>query len=142
MKKSGKYDISEILARGKLKKTKSRIAILEILSQAKKPLSQEQIASRLGSKGPNKVTIYRILEQFLEEDIVHRAYTGGRTWFYELSHNCTDTQCHPHFTCTNCGDIHCLTSMNIQMAKNPYMGFKITHQQVRLEGLCPQCTDN
>ena len=128
----------EILTKALLRRTKPRLDVLSKLLKSKKPLTQEQIAAKLG-KGPDKVTIYRTLETFLELGIIHKAYLQQRTWHFELADKCTEKQCHPHFTCTNCGEMRCMPEIVMPMAKSPHKGYRITHQQVRLEGLCPKC---
>lgn len=122
-----------------LRKTKPRMAVLSVLFRATKPVTQQQIAEQLSKDAPDKVTIYRTLEALVEANIVHKAYLRHRTWHFELAHNCTQKQCHPHFTCLECGKNFCLTELNVPFAKSPYKGFRIEHQQVRLEGLCPEC---
>jgi Fur family ferric uptake transcriptional regulator len=130
----------EMLKTAKLYCTAGRVAILKVLMKAGKPLSQEQIADRSGKERFDKVTIYRTLESLLAVGLVHKVFIDKRAWHFELSHNCTERQCHPHFTCTNCGDTHCLTGISLPMAKSPHKGFVIHRQQVRLEGICPTCT--
>jgi Fur family ferric uptake transcriptional regulator len=115
------------------------VAILKILTAADRPLSQDEIAKRLGKNRFDKVTIYRTLESLFKVGTVHKAFMEERTQHFELAHKCSESQCHPHFTCTSCGGTHCLTEMSLPMAKSPYKGFIIRHQQVRLEGLCPAC---
>ena len=119
--------------------TEARIAILKVLVQAPSPLKQNQIAARLASRAMNKVTIYRTLRSLVEAGVVHRAFMQKRAWHFELAHHCSESQCHPHFTCLNCGKTHCLMGISLPMAKSPYKGFVIRRQQVRLEGLCPRC---
>ncbi len=75
----------------------------------------------------------------MEADLVHKAFLQDRAWHFELADHCTEAQCHPHFTCLNCGATHCMPGMSLPMAKSPYKGFIIRHQEVRLEGLCPAC---
>lgn len=128
-----------MLKTAKLYCTESRLTILEVLAKADKPLSQDQIARLSGEKQFDKVTIYRTLESLLQVGLVHKAFMEKRAWHFELAHNCTEHQCHPHFTCSNCGDTHCLTEISLPMAKSPHQGFVIHRQQVRLEGLCPKC---
>ncbi len=128
-----------MLKTAKLYCTESRLTILGILAKADKPLSQDQIAGRSGGRRFDKVTIYRTLESLLQVGLVHKAFMEKRAWHFELAHNCTEHQCHPHFTCSNCGDTHCLTVISLPMAKSPHQGFVIHRQQVRLEGLCPKC---
>ena len=128
-----------MLKAAKLYCTKVRVAILKVLMRTDKPLSQEQIARRLGKKSFDKVTIYRTLESLLKVGLVHKAFMEKRACHFELAHNCTESQCHPHFTCTHCGSTHCLTEISLPMAQSPHKGFVIHRQQVRLEGLCPAC---
>ncbi len=134
----------DLLARRMLKTvrlycTAGRVAVLRILLRADKPLRQDEIAGRLGKKRFDKVTIYRTLESLLEVGLVHKAFLDERAWHFELARNCSETQCHPHFTCTSCGNTHCLTEMSIPKVKSPHKGFLIHRQQTRLEGLCPAC---
>ncbi|MHC4203993.1 MAG: Fur family transcriptional regulator [Planctomycetota bacterium] len=129
----------EMLKAAKLYCTAGRVAIIIVLMKAGKPLSQEQIAGRSGIERFDKVTIYRTLESLLAVGLVHKVFIDKRAQHFELSHNCTENQCHPHFTCTNCGDTHCLTEISLPMAKSPHKGFVISRQQVRLEGICPAC---
>lgn len=122
-----------------LYRTETRVAVLKVLLQAVRPLRQDQIAERLADKARNKVTIYRTLESLASVGLVHRAFMQERAWHFELAHHCTARQCHPHFTCSNCGTTHCLKGFSMPMAPRSYKGFIIQHQQVRLEGLCPAC---
>ena len=130
----------EILKAAKLYCTAGRVAILKVLMKAGKPLSQDQIARRLGKNHFDKVTVYRTLESLLGVGLVHKVFVDKRARHFELSHNCTESQCHPHFTCTSCGETTCLTEISPPMAKSPHKGFIIRRQQVRLEGLCPACS--
>jgi Fur family ferric uptake transcriptional regulator len=132
------HDARSLLKTAGLYCTAARIAIVEVLTAAEHPLSQDQIAQAMETH-PDKVTIYRTLTSLLKADLVHRAYVDERTAYYELAHHCSENQCHPHFTCTNCGQTHCLTDLEIPMAPSPHQGFQIQRQQVRLEGLCPLC---
>ena len=128
-----------ILKDAKLYCTEARIAILQVLMQAARPLRQDQIAEQLTLGALNKVTVYRTLESLIEVGLVHRAFTYRRAWHFELADHCTEHQCHPHFTCTSCGVTHCLTDILLPMAKVSQKGFIVDRQQVRLEGLCPTC---
>jgi Fur family ferric uptake transcriptional regulator len=119
--------------------TEPRLAILQVLMQAARPLRQDQIAEQLILRALNKVTVYRTLESLIEVGLVHRAFTYGRAWYFELADHCTEHQCHPHFTCTKCGVTQCLVDILLPMAKISQKGFIVSRQQVRLEGLCPAC---
>jgi Fur family ferric uptake transcriptional regulator len=129
----------EMLKAARLYRTRRRVDILIILMKAARPLNQDQIAGFSSEKRFDKVTIYRTLESLLSVGLVHKAFINKRAWHFELAHNCTEHQCHPHFTCTNCGNTHCLMGLSLPMLKSPHKGFVIQRQQVRLEGLCPAC---
>ena len=129
----------EMLKAAKLYCTAGRVAILKVLMKAGKPLSQDQIARKSGKEHFDKVTIYRTLESLLGVGLVHKVFIDKRAWHFELAHNCTESQCHPHFTCMSCGDTTCLTGISLPMTRSPHKGFVIRRQQVRLEGLCPEC---
>jgi Fur family transcriptional regulator, ferric uptake regulator len=128
-----------MLKAAKLYCTTGRVAILKVLLKAGKPLSHDQIARRSGKGRFDKVTIYRTLESLLKVGLVHNAFVDKRARHFELARHCTEHQCHPHFTCTSCGQTHCLTDIFLPMAESPHRGFIIHRQQVRLEGLCPTC---
>ena len=142
MKSDVKRKIEKLLSSANLRRTGPRVAILRVLLSVRKPQTADQIAANLAPAGPNKVTIYRTLESFLAAGLVHKVFLQGRTWHFELSGNCTESQCHPHFTCTNCGDMQCLMEMTLPMAESPHKGFVIGRQRVQLEGLCPKCNLN
>jgi len=128
-----------MLKAAKLYCTAGRVAILKVLLRAGGPLSHDQIARRSGEGHFDKVTIYRTLESLLKVGLVHKVFIDKRARHFELARHCTEHQCHPHFTCTSCGQTHCLTDISLPMARSPHKGFIIRRQQVRLEGLCPVC---
>lgn len=129
----------KMLKQARLYCTEARVAVLRTLLQAARPLRQDQIAPQAAKGTLNKVTVYRTLESLVAAGLVHRAFMHGRAWHFELADHCTEKQCHPHFTCTNCGVTHCLIDASVPMAKIANKGFIISRQQVRLEGLCPDC---
>ena len=120
--------------------TKARMTVLEVLMAAPGPLAQDQIAEQPAAGTFDKVTIYRTLESLTQAGLVHRAFMHSRAWHFELADHCTEKQCHPHFTCVSCGTTQCLTDTSLPLAKIPHEGFVVNRQQVRLEGLCPQCS--
>ena len=128
----------DMLKQAGLYKTQARVAVLKVLLQAAKPMSQVQIAAAL-PEPTDKVTIYRTLTALMEADLLHRAYIDERATFYELAHHCSKSQCHPHFTCTACGTTYCFKDLRLPMVLTGYKGFTIRRQKVRLEGICPGC---
>ncbi len=139
MKTETKLRIENLLRSAHLRRTGPRMAILNVLLHTHKPLSQDEIATKLTPAIPNKVTIYRTLESFCKAGLVHKAFMQKRAWHFELADKCTENQCHPHFTCKKCGVISCLVGLSVSMIKGLKKGFVIHRQRVQLEGLCPRC---
>lgn len=134
------YKARHMLKEVRLYCTEARVAVLTVLMEAGGPLRQDQIAGWLESHTLNKVTVYRTLDSLVEAGLVHRAFMQNRAWHFELADHCSEKQCHPHFTCTNCGVTRCMTDVSLPMAQIHQKGYIINRQQVRLEGLCPACT--
>jgi Fe2+ or Zn2+ uptake regulation protein len=120
--------------------TKARMAVLGVLMEASSPLAQDQIAEEPTVAAFDKVTIYRTLDCLTQVGLVHRAFMHKRAWHFELANHCSERQCHPHFTCVDCGKTHCLTDTSLPLVEIPHHGFVVNRQQVRLEGLCPDCS--
>jgi len=139
MKSNLDSQAKQMLKTAKLYCTKSRMAILKILTKTNKPLSQEQIARKLGKNRFDKVTIYRTLESFCRAGLVHKVFIDKRAVHFELGNRCREIRCHPHFTCKNCGVTKCLIGLYVPVVKGLKKGFVVHRQQVRLEGLCPHC---
>ena len=129
----------EMLTSAGLRSTRGRIEILQVLQRAKSPLNEEEIQAQI-QHNLDRTTVYRTLESFITAALVHRCFVRKRAWHYELAHDCRPTQCHPHFTCTNCAQTHCLKDVFLPLADDVPEGFVIKRQQVRIEGLCPDCS--
>lgn len=129
---------AEMLKSANLRQTNPRRAIIEVMLAAKAPLTREQIAEQIGADAPNKTTIYRTLSNLVEKNIVHQAYLEDRTWHYELAHNCGEHACHPHFTCSQCSQTHCLTAVTAPLVKLP-KDYTLQRQQIHIDGICPDC---
>jgi len=142
MKSGNETKVYTLLSTANLRRTGPRIAVLNALLSARRPQTACQIAEKLPRPAPDKVTIYRTLETFLAAGLVHKAFMQKKTWYFELSHNCTENQCHPHFICTSCGSMHCLMEISLPMAGSPHKGFIFSRQRTQLEGLCPKCNQN
>lgn len=123
-----------------LRKTRPRRAVLTALLKADSPLTQDRIAEQIGTAAPDKTTIYRILMILVKHNLIHQAYIHNRTRHFELAHHCRADRCHPHFTCVLCRQTHCLTEAYPPLVQNLPAGFQIHRQQIRLEGVCPECS--
>jgi Fe2+ or Zn2+ uptake regulation protein len=130
----------KILKTGKLSHTRAQVLVMEQLMKAGKLLSREEIVGKLGKNCPDKATIYRIMERFYAKNLAHKVYLRGKAWKYELAHNCMEKQCHPHFTCSNCGETFCLYGLFPALIEGLKKGFVVHRQQLSIEGLCSSCS--
>lgn len=131
--------VKHVLNDAGLRCTPGRREIFRLLQNAERPISEKDIQQQL-ERLLDRTTIYRTLESFLDAGLVHRAFVKDRAWHYELAHHCRRDQCHPHFTCTDCGRTDCLKDTFIPPVDEVPHGYTVKRQQLRLEGLCPRCS--
>lgn len=130
-----------ILQAAGMSKTAHRLRILDILIQAERPLTANDILERTDPrKKINKVTVYRILSSFKEEGIVREFQTdqGGNRFEMACQHN----PIHPHFHCKNCRDISCLPPVTLsqvwELFSEPH-NLKLESINIHMTGLCQKC---
>lgn len=124
-----------------LKFTAHRLAVYDTLQNSLTSLTAEQIYLELkkGDSGINLSTVYRILDSFVEKQLVTptRLMGGGKA-LYEIN-----THAHQHFLmCTGClrkiEIATCpLNQFEQKMAHDT--GFQIQSHRLELYGTCPEC---
>ena len=90
-------DIKQILKDSGLKITKNRLAVLVYLKEKHRPVTVEVLSKKLKI---NIVTVYRILESFVNKNIVYQTdFREGKNYFefQNKDHH------HHHITCSKCG---------------------------------------
>jgi Fe2+ or Zn2+ uptake regulation protein len=118
--------------------TPQRLAILEIIRLAGDHISPTDIVSRLQEimPGANEATVYRTLDFFAEQGIIHRANLTGNQISYEISHD------HHHLVCRRCG-----TELSLEhgLLEEVYQrigvqtGFQMDTHHIIFHGVCPAC---
>jgi Fur family ferric uptake transcriptional regulator len=127
-----------LLADRGLKKTRSRLSVLNLLLSAKKPLSHGEITKAI--PGLDGVTAYRVLSSFLDKSIAHRIETEGHVWHFAVCPCGHTSHCHPHFSCRKCGKIECLSGVKLPRWNRARTGRVVEKQEIYLHGLCAQCS--
>jgi len=130
----------EMLHHAGLKCTPGRVAMLSVLLEADRALSQAEILERLEGTGLNRVSVYRGLHAFTEAGLAHRVEAGDRLWRFGTCTCGSHVHCHPHFTCRGCGQVECLNSVSLP-AMEPLAGYRIEEQEIYIRGLCPRCAE-
>jgi len=133
----------DLLREAKLRSTPSRLAVLEYLSAQTRPISHAEISDVLVPLGYDKSTLYRVLIELAESEILARIDAGDHNWRFEIrgkgSHSPGD---HPHFVCDDCGRVECLAEdeFSITNAKKPRPGKARQIREVFLKGTCKECS--
>lgn len=125
--------------------TEKRMRVLEIIGNNNFPLSALDIYKTLErNKQVNQVTVYRILDLFVEKYLVDRISTGGRASYYGIAPN-PNHKAHPHFYCTSCGQMDCLSPETISIQMNEFsknFPGRIDKLEMRMDGICKNCLKN
>jgi len=112
--------------------TPTRIAVLETLSDAKRPISFREIQSILPGRH-DRATLNRTLSLLIEKGIAYRAQDIKGIWYV-----CLHPSPHPHFSCRLCGKLTCLAETplpNVEVAA----GMELEGQYMVLYGVCDAC---
>ena len=118
-------EIRNIIKDKNLKLTPARVEILEILVTRNRPISYEDIKDELSM---DKATFYRNIAKFEENAIIRSFESNDKKRYFSLEENF-----HPHFICTKCNTISCLSEKKLINMD----GYKI--ESIIIKGICPLC---
>ena len=124
----------------KTRNTKHQKAVLELLKNATKALTADEIREKLADT-INKTTVYRMLDRFVEAGKIHFVTGQNGKSFYALCKSCKEEPAkhihnHLHFQCEICGKVECLP----QTVKVPQLdNYTIRETQLLLIGTCKRC---
>ncbi|WP_405611064.1 Fur family transcriptional regulator [Polaribacter sp. Asnod1-A03] len=116
--------------------TPAKEAILSLLSSSKRALSQDVIERQLDIK-INRATIYRVLNRFYEDDIVHRIVAEDGKQYFAICEKNEKNQHHFHFRCSSCDTIECL---HIPVDYKVPKGYNVKNANCVLTGSCNDCS--
>ena len=127
-----------------VKPTAVRLAVLELLAVSPRALRAPEILAIIRARRPvNKVTIYRILDDFTRRGILRKLFLEGRVCHYELS--CEHHPPHPHFQCQTCLEVQCLQAVPLlrmwKELQGP-VGNRADQIEIRVAGVCHKCRES
>jgi Fur family ferric uptake transcriptional regulator len=131
----------EILKRNSLSITDSRKIILELFLKTEGALAHADIEKNT-TVNFDRVTVYRTLQTFTENGIIHQIPTTDNTILYAL---CKD-KCeaghhhdeHVHFICVDCEKTVCMDEVVVPQVKLP-KGFVPLQSAMIVKGTCNDC---
>jgi Fur family transcriptional regulator, ferric uptake regulator len=135
-------ELREMIRTTGLRCTTSRLTVLEKLIGAASPMSHAELSDILVPQGFDQATVYRNLTDLTEAGLLTRLDPGDHVWRFEFRREDAHQDGeHPHFYCTDCGTVSCLTDVAVKITaaspSSPGFG-KIN--EVFLKGRCERCT--
>jgi Fur family ferric uptake transcriptional regulator len=121
--------------------TAQRVAIAEVLFNADRHLSAEEVAAELNGRG-NKVgtaTVYRTIDVLLESGLVVERDFGEGFRRFETAR---DVPQHEHLVCTGCGRVEEFRDDRIERIAGELAasrGFTRERHRLVIYGLCRSC---
>jgi Fur family ferric uptake transcriptional regulator len=135
-------ELGALLRSAGLRRTVPRIAVLQFLERAAKPLSHGEIAEEMAVLGLDRATVYRNLMDLVEAGLATRTDLGDHVWRFEL-HRGREPHAeeHPHFLCVTCGLVTCLPddAVRLQSRRGLPRSIAARHVEVQVKGECDAC---
>ena len=123
----------------KRRNTTSKEAVLSVLTKKRRAMSQDAIVREL-SIDTDRATVYRILNRFCEDEIVHKIVADDGKQYFAVCVKCdekTIPENHFHFRCTKCETIQCLpASVEFHVPEK----YKVQRMNCVLIGVCNDCS--
>ncbi|MGV3588421.1 MAG: Fur family transcriptional regulator [Adhaeribacter sp.] len=118
--------------------TKAKTVILQLLKESKQALSHDALQAALASSA-DRATIYRVLNRFCAEGIIHRTVGDDGKQYFALCVDCQEKHHrhnHFHFRCFTCGKVECLPN---QIEVNLPKGYRAENFTGFISGYCAAC---
>jgi len=135
-------DYGALLQSVGLSGTPRRALVLETIGSHEGVLRPREILERVRRRtSMNRVTLYRILDLLVENNLVRRLSASDRTFRYGLAGNSRHPD-HAHFHCLRCGLMECLdpVSVPLEVRRPRQLGAsEIRRMEIRFDGLCETC---
>jgi len=123
------------------RKTKSQTTLLNLLQREPNALSHDDVTAKLEEK-MDRVTIYRILNRFVEDGLAHRIVgDDGRQYFASCQTDCSHDHAahgHLHFRCVVCDRVECVPGT---VKYRLPAGYKVANSNIMLSGSCGACSE-
>lgn len=123
-----------------LRATPARVATLNLLRDAKSPVTHADVAGHLETHGVDKATAFRNLNDMTDAGLLRRTELGDHVYrFEEVRPGESAFESHPHFLCTVCGAVSCLDNVMLT-AESVDETRKVGEvAEILLRGRCNHC---
>lgn len=129
---------NQIIQDAGLRPTANRLAVLDSLLQSNNPLTHQELLNQLSTSHDfDRVTLYRVLDWLLSNDIVHKIAGDNRAWRFQPNILSTSHR-HAHFQCSECSKVYCLDNVSPRIPVLP-KGFQAEVIELNIKGICALC---
>lgn len=132
-------EMRSLLEQAGLRKTASRVAVLQLLAAADAPLTHAEISEQLEDAGFGAPTVFRCLNDLADTGLAVRIDLGDHVRRFAF-HQPGQAE-HPHFVCVDCGKATCLPNQAIRLPTTRKGGIPSVGDvtEVILKGHCNDC---
>lgn len=123
----------------KRRNTATQDSVLSVLTSKRRAMSQDAIVKQMDVDA-DRATIYRILNRFCEDEIVHKIVADDGKQYFAVCMKCDEKLVngnHFHFRCTKCETMECLPSLIEFLVPEKYI---VQQMNCVLVGLCKDCS--
>ncbi|MDO5979687.1 Fur family transcriptional regulator [Flavivirga spongiicola] len=123
----------------KRRNTPTKEAVLNVLKKEGKAMSQNSIEKKI-SIAINRATIYRVLNRFCDDGILHRIVAEDGKQYFALSTKTNKIKLvenHLHFMCIKCETLECLPAEVNFSIPDTYL---VENVNCVLSGTCKECS--
>lgn len=105
-------------------------------------MTHADVCERLAPLGYDRATLYRNLMDLTDVGLATRSDHGDHLWRFELAgRDRHDEAAHPHFVCSECGDVKCLpeASVDVKAVRGAPRALKSKKVEIQIRGVCNSC---
>ncbi len=134
--------VRRILEKAGIEATPIRRAVLAAMAGEDRAVSAREILSAVRRDGPvNKVTVYRILDLFVDRGVALRHALEGRSQRYCLG-AAHGSAFHCHVWCRRCGRMECMPDAVRELGVAAFVNrldMDVEGVEIRIDGVCRRC---
>lgn len=132
------HDCSEEIKQAMLKVTPARVATMKLFESHDTPLDAQHLVDHLVKEGIDRVTVFRMLNAFVEKGLLRKLEFGEGKARYELA----DKEDHHHLICEKCGKVEdiedtVIPALEKHIEKQHH--FQVERHSLEFFGLCEEC---
>jgi Fur family transcriptional regulator, ferric uptake regulator len=132
--------IVELLRANGMRITRNRLQILDALLRAERPLSLDEIQTRVDGDAPDYATVFRVMTLLESLQIAQKVHLNRSCSYYELVN---PQQHYDHIICTECGRVTVMIDScpveKVERKIEEEYGFSEIRHSLEFFGKCWEC---